>query len=356
MKCKIVPFIIVLAAVPALCEEPIADANGLLKFLVEKNEAAWAKIEALRSIQYTEIIERSSSRSKAIFKDIARIKRQGKCLYSRFQESIFVPSTTSMQEVKRVERQVGDKSVTHRLMLATGPRSHEKREKRLVINDKYSVYALMGNLTVSWRDHSSVAAARKDLNKLIQMNTPKKLMAFCFGERHLKFRDTIKQLDARMQYDAIKLNDAKNQPIYQIRRRWSGLEDGRVCEPDMIWIIDPDSGYLATEVIFNPPKGAFSRHWTFEAKQISEGVWYPVECAEKRIETKGGVSKQVFWYKSRLDNIVCNAEIPASQFTVESLQLNQDMPEAIVVRTKVDGQRIPYVFEGDTLVPERSER
>ena len=299
-----------------------ADADeDLLEFLIKQNEAAHAR---LRSYAYTIEIESENFVRQRAVKTTGEVKRRGRHL--------FAISASSQQG-------------------PFGPLEH-----RVVVNDKYAAYWPRGNPIAYRVDHESIETMDKRTRSHVDIGTPSEPLPYCFGDSERRFRDALKQL-ADTKWDAVEARDATDRLIYHVRRFAPRMDDP--AKPDAVWIIDPDKGFLATEHVgYAPAGGVWIRH-VMHLKELSPGLWFPVEHVETRYVIDPAVAANTVTTRRRstLKDVKLNPDLPDEQFQVDALRLRQDMPGVTVAHTSLDGKTVPYVYHEGTLIPKaKAER
>ena len=74
-------------------------------------------------------------------------------------------------------------------------------------------------------------------------------------------------------------------------------------KPNMIWILDPQKGFLATEIIAYHKNGDIWINHSLQLREVAEGIWFPVECNEKRYgepTQPNGTHTLTSWRKAKL--------------------------------------------------------
>ena len=138
--------------------------------------------------------------------------------------------------------------------------------------------------------------------------------------------------------------------LYQIQRFYPPDAEN----PDLVWVIDPQKGYLATECVFSAGGEVIVYRRKMRVEQIAPGLWYPLGFEEERFaepNQPGEPPKVKSWSKVALTDVRVNDPIPDEQFEIEALGLFKGQPDITVLRTTVDGRDIPYVYREENLVP-----
>jgi hypothetical protein len=299
-------------AAPAPAAE--MDSQELLEYLIRQNEAARAKI---RSFSCTLDITQSG-RTRT-----AQLKQQGSCLW-----------LVSNQPAR------------------TGPVAGH--QTRMVVNDRYMAeYTLPIPRSVmsygNWFDYDSFDTMDNETKRRIQTNTPDDFFAHCFGNRSESFRWSMtRRPDIR--WDAVQTTDTDGRTVYQIRRFASR---SNLPYSDAVWVVDPDKGFLATEIRSNI--GDKSWHYSMQVEQVTPGVWFPIAFQQENYR-QGFKPRQSLdnWKRVSVRDLQVNTDIPPEQFEFDALNLWEDAPDVIVLRFQTDGTKIPYVYD-DTgqLIPQR---
>lgn len=301
-----------------------ARAEDLLKFLIEQNEAARQKI---RSYSYTISLEwkDESKADQPALKGEGEVKRRGDYLWSKYRRTAFNKTAGEMQE----------------------------RELRVVVNDKYMAsWPMVGGPLAYQDDHSSFDTIDPRIKTRIRIDTPFEVLPYCFGDTVRSFRESVNLHPEKTKWDAIEVNAPDGRLLYQIRRFVPIMNDA--SKPDMIWVVDPDRGFLATETISYKPDGKVWISRSIETTEAAEGVWFPLGYAENRYGGRGATDAQVLteWRNGKLTHVRVNDEFPDEQFRIDALHLREDKPDIVVVRTGLDGRTVPYVYRQEGLIPQ----
>lgn len=311
---------ILLALSMSLCSAATAPQDDLLTSLINHSEAAWQKIHALETIQYTHETEWLARGREKPYQGIAQIKKKGDWSWSRYRRTI----------LDRSSGQIHD------------------REIRRVINDKYIAEwpDLDNELAYQW-DHVSVDSISRKQKSHLRTTSPSDFLPVCFGDTKYRFRESIG--DDASKFEASEVKGEGGQILYKITRKNSETGPG----PDLVWIIDPEKGFLAIESTFYPGGNYLLMRRTMRIEEISPGVWYPVGYEETRFdELKAGQSSPnvVSWVKSTLKDIKINEPLPDEQFNIEALGFDEAKREIRIVETGLEGEMILYTYRDGKLV------
>ena len=185
----------------------------------------------------------------------------------------------------------------------------------------------------------------------IRTNMPHQFMGYCFGSPVMSFREQIAAYPERNTWRAIETENADGKKIYEIWRRPVNKRDGQTGI-EVKWVLDPQKGYLATESIAYWNNAIWLQR-VIEVEEVATGVWFPVAFRQERRDGVGDL-EVTFEETIQLKNVVVNKDIPDEQFEFDALNLQEDMPEIIVLRIGFDGGKIPYVYYEGRLVPQRA--
>lgn len=325
-----------------------ASQDDLLQSLIAKNEAAWQRIQALRSIQYTLQREWLDRRSQKPFRGTVQIKRQGNCLWCVDRSTIHTGPLRVVAErptpagpMRRYEPNVAGGQT-------------EQAERRLVVNDRYVAEWAAGNPFASRWDHNSVEAMHprhRDRVERAQHN----FMSACFGTDGYRLPEAVRMYPDRVRYEAVPVKGADGRTLYQILRFYPKESP----TADLIWVIDPGKGHLAVERTFYAASETPIRQKTMRVEEVAPGLWYPVACEETEYGASGQTAEAPSvegWTKVVVKDLKLNEPIPKEQFEIEALRLADDKPDIIVNWTTLDGQTRPYVYRDGQLVPHETFR
>jgi len=298
----------------------------LLDFLINQNEAAWQKIQSLQTVQYTYETEWLPRGYQQTLHATAEIKRKGDSYWCVYRRTVF----------------------------ADMPGETEATEMRLVVNDKYvAEWPAVGNpLAYRW-DHASIETMDTKRKRHLAVSTPSEFPAVCFGDTEYRFREAIRAYSDLARFDAVPVESANEGRFYHIRR----FAPKEAPTPDMVWLIDAQKGFVATESIlyFYGQSQKPERRMTMSVEEVAPGLWYPLTYEETEYgETEEGAETPVVegWRKTALSNIRVNEPLPDEQFEFEALGLSRDAPDVKVLRIRLDGRMTPYVYRGEGLVPQ----
>jgi hypothetical protein len=229
------------------------------------------------------------------------------------------------------------------------------RESRVVVNDKYvACWPMAGNPIAYQDDHSSLDTMSEKMKARVAVNTPPCFLPSCFGETVRPFSESITVHPEDTHWDAVETHDPEGRTVYHIRRFMPTMADA--SQPDMIWVIDPQKGFLATETISYKPDGKVWIHRTMGVEEAAPGVWFPVQYEEQHYgvtrdpQAAHALSASL---KAVLRDVRVNEPMSDEQFEISALGLQQDRPDIIVLRTGLDGERTPYVYQEEGLIPKR---
>jgi hypothetical protein len=319
--------------------------DDLLRVLVEENEAAWQRIESLTSIQYTVEREWLDRRSQNPFHGIGRVKQRGKCLWSAYRFQI---RTGPLRVVQEAETPTG---TMHLLEPDTSVGQTEMTERRIVVNDQYVAEWLGPDNPLAYRwDHNSVDTMSEKTRQHVKMALPPDIVPNCFGEDRRRFLEAVKTAGDRRRYEAVEVAEEDGRRRYQIRRFYPP----DALKSDVVWVIDPEKGFLATEKIFNGAREVPIYHRRMQVEEVMPGVWYPLGFEEARFaepNQPGEPPKVEKWSRIALKDVRINEPIPDEQFDIKALGLQKNNPDITVLRATVHGQTIPYVYRDGKLVP-----
>ncbi len=230
-------------------------------------------------------------------------------------------------------------------------------EIRFVVNDSYmAIWPMVGNPLAYQNDHSSFDTIDRRIKTRITINTPYNFLPYCFGGSVRPFRKSINLHPEKTKWDAIEVKDSNGKAVYHIRRFVPMMDDA--SKPDMIWILDPQKGFLATETISYKSNGDIWINRSMKIREVAEGIWFPVEYNDKRYGTRRRDETHTLtkWRKAKLKHVKVNEDFPDKQFKIGALGLKKDMPNITIVRTGLDGKVVPYVYLGEDIVPKERQR
>lgn len=332
-----------------------AAQDNLLQSLIEKNEATWQKIQSLHSIQYTIEREWPNPQSQQPFHGVGQVKKRGNCYWSTYRHTIPMPTGPS-QVVAVKEKKVGDfTATTFTVRSDTSAGLTQEIEFRLVVNDRYWAEwtkTETGNALgrfAQQQDYSSVDGMSAKMKQMVRMRMPPEFLRHCFGGDRERFRESMARGAEAVKFEAVEWKGEDGRLLYQIKR--SHPQTGPT--PDLVWVLDPQKGFLATESTFSPGGRLLVRR-TMRAEEIAPGIWYPVGYEETRYaEAKDSADAPVVesWVKSKIRDIKINEPLPDEQFDLEALGLKKDKPDIKVMRTALNGRVTPYVYRDGKLVP-----
>jgi hypothetical protein len=221
------------------------------------------------------------------------------------------------------------------------------------VNDEYAAYWPRGNPIAYRVDHESPAKIDANTAGHLKGATPFDPLPHCFGNADRPFRAAIAQHEDT-KWDAVESKDPTGRLVYHIRRFMPRMMEDPT-KPDGVWIVDPDKNFLATEHLAYNPTGHVFIHHAATLKELSPGLWFPVEHAETHYASDPAPNTVTSRRRVKLKDIKLNPDLPDEQFQVESLGIN-DMPNLRLLRTHVDGKKVPYVFHDGKLIPEKEAR
>jgi len=341
------------AVVVLVCLGALAAASqgDLLQSLVEKNEAAWQRIQSLQSVQYTVEQEWLDRQSQRPLQAAGQVKKSGNCCWSTYRQTIH---SGPLQVVAERKAKVGDRRRLPMQLLApdTSAGLTEETETRVVVNDKYVArWPKVANQAFAYQeDYNSVDGMSVKMKQRLRMSMPPDPLQDCFGTDTQRFRELLQSDPNRIRFDAVGIKGQDGNPMYQIRRFYP--KDGP--RPDLIWTIDPQKGSLVTESVFYAERETPVYQRTMRAEEVAPGIWYPVERRETRYaepNQPGGTPIVEGWNRATIKDIKVDEPIPDEQFDIEALGLNKNDPNVIVWRTTLDGTMIRYVYRDGKLVP-----
>ena len=156
---------------PGLGQDASAPPEELLKLLIERNEAAWQKIQSLTSIQYTVEREWLDRQSQKPFRGIGQFKRKGKCLWSTYS---FQAATGPLHVVGEAE---GPTGTFQMLEPDTSLGQTKMMQRRIVVNDQYvAEWPGQDNPFVYRWDHNSVDTMSERTRQHVKMTLPPDIM------------------------------------------------------------------------------------------------------------------------------------------------------------------------------------
>ncbi len=231
-----------------------------------------------------------------------------------------------------------------------------ERETRMVVNDRFSsIWKSHANGTADQYLHRSVNAIDTRRKNTIRINTPHQFMGYCFGRPRMSLREEI-AAHKKLLWRAIESKSADGKKVYEIWR--SPNDPGPTVK--VKWVLDPEKGYLATEctAYFTGTGVAWYRR-VMDVEEVAKGIWFPVGFREERRDQHNEdvvLSEATF----RLKDIIVNKDIPDEQFEFDALNLQEDMPDVIVLQYALDSGRdqspTPYVYYEGRLVPQKVVR
>jgi hypothetical protein len=262
-----------------------AAQDDLLHSLIKKNEAAGKKIQALQSIQYTLERDWLARGQQQPFHGVAQVKKKGNCSWVTYRRTGINFTAGEIQEI----------------------------ERRAVINDKYAAeWPAVGNpLAYRW-DHESVDAMGPETKTHLAMTGAEDFLCICFGHESTRFSEALKIYVDRIRYEAVERKGEDGRFLYDIQC----FNPKDLATPNLVWTIDPQKGFLATEVVLYESEKP-QIHDTMRVEEIAPGVWCPVGHEETRYaKTKEGEKTPSVesWCKVRIKDLKINEPIPDEQF------------------------------------------
>ncbi len=148
-------------------------------------------------------------------------------------------------------------------------------EQRLVVNDRYMAFwPEVGNPLAYRRDHNSVDTMDSRSRRQVERTVGRDFLTACFGTDGNRFREATQRNPDRVRYEAVQVKAADGRDVYHIRRFYP--KDPPMA--DLIWVIDPEKGYLAVESTFYAASETPVRRRTMRVEEVAAGFWYPVAC------------------------------------------------------------------------------
>lgn len=299
-------------------------SDDLLNFLITQNQASQQKIKS-----YSYDLKSESELTRGSFSTSLKVKTKGKCLYCIYDYIGY--NKTDDQTIKI--------------------------EKRAVINDKYSaVWPMLGHAYAYQIDHNSIEEMSKDEISQAKINKTNDPLPHCFGDPTGSFSILFTQHPDVIKWDALKTSDPNGKTIYKIRRIRTSLN--RPKRVDKIWFLDPEKGFLTTQTISYRSNGNVWMTRDIGLKEAVPGLWFPTSfneidyaSSEETDQQAQTISRHV---KMAINNLKVNLDIPNEQFEINALNLKQDFPDILVLRTTIDGQKTPYVYQGDSLIDQKT--
>ena len=288
----------------------------LLDFLIAQNEAAKEKIGAYSCTLET----KWSGSNDRVFEGTAQIKKQGDNLWTKYTRTAFNETAGEMQE----------------------------REIRIVVNDKYVVVLpMMGNPTAYQHDYTSFETMDARTKSLLTISSPRDYITCAFGAASRQtFHEEMERLPDT-KWDAIETQDKNGRKIYQIQR-FVPTEAGDY-KLERTWNLDPQKGFLISEITTYGFDGAVRFQTSMQIEEVSEGIWFPVALRSE--SHPDGENEKGRWRENTLKDVKVNQEFPKEQFEIDALNLKEDQPNIIVLRTGLDGKDTPYVYHNGKLLP-----
>lgn len=331
----------------SVCLGQSAGQDELLQSLVARNEAAWQKIQSLASLQYTLERERLWPPCPQLFRAEAQVKKRGDCLWSVYRfETPMGPC-----------RVVQGKGMGMGMGMDMGPdvsavQKTTMEERRVVVNPRYlAEWSGPGDGQSYCQDHNSVAEMNPWWQTVLRASLlPPDFQSICFGLDRQRFAEAIKAVPARSRYEAAEVSGEDGRRLYEIRR----FDPSDDSSPDMVWTIDPQKGFLATQYVDQAVGEIPVSRQTIRVERIAPEVWYPVACEETQAVggfRLGDPPRGETRIKSTLKEIRVNEPIPDEQFEIEALGLAQEGSGVIVTRITVDRRMTDWVYREGKLVP-----
>jgi hypothetical protein len=256
--------------VASVCLAQPAVQEDLLKSLVEKNEAAWQKIQSLASLQYTLEQERLYPPWPQPFRAVAHVKKRGDCLWSVYRfETPAGPWRIVPEEFNGMRGIEPDVSAGQKAAM---------NERRVVVNPRYlAEWSGAGDGQAYCQDHNSVAEMSPWWQTVLKMSLlPPDFQYVCFGLERQRFPEILRAVSTASRYEAAEVSGEDGRRLYEIRR-FCPNDDPR---PKEVWTIDPQKGFLATQYILQAVGEIPVSRQTIRVEQIAPEVWYPVACEE----------------------------------------------------------------------------
>lgn len=328
---------------PVCLAQPVVQED-LLKSLVEKNEAAWQKIQSLASLQYTLEQERSYPPWPQPFRAVARVKKRGDCLWSVYRFE------TPAGPWRVVQGEIGDMGAWIEPDVSAGQKA-AMNERRVVVNSRYlAAWSGPGDGSAYCQDHNSVAEMSPWWQTVLKMSLlPPDFQYVCFGLERQRFAQALQAVSTESRHEAAEVSGEDGRRLYEIRR----FDPSDDPSPDMVWTIDPQKGFLATQCVFQTAGEIPGPRQTIRVEQIAPEVWYPVACEERRtmIGRIGYPPLGETLIKTTLKEIQINEPIPDEQFEIDAMGLAQEGSGVIVTRITVDRRMTDWVYREGKLVP-----
>lgn len=332
--------------VPGFGQDSPAPQHDLLESLVQRNEVAWQKIQSLTSIQYTVERQWLDRRSQRPFRGIGQFKRKGKCLWATYR---FQASTGPLRMVREVQGPTGPLRMFEP---DTSLGQTKMTEWRIVVNDQYVADWLGQDNPFAYRwDHNSVDTMSEKTRQHVKMTLPPDIVSDCFGDDRRRFPEAVGTAADRRRYEAVEVAGDDGRRRYQIRRFYPPNAE----KPDVVWLIDPQKGFLATEKIFNAGGEVPIYQRKMHVEEVVPGLWYPLRFEETRFaepNQPGEPPTVKTWSRVTLKDVRINEPIPDDQFGIEALGLQRDEPDITILRITVKGETIRYVYRDGKLAPE----
>jgi hypothetical protein len=323
--------------------QPIVQED-LLKSLVEKNEAAWQKIQSLASLQYTLERERLYPPWPQPFRAVAHVKKRGDCLWSvyRFEIALGPSRVVPGKDMGMGMHWEPDVSASWKAAMD---------ERRVVVNPRYlAEWCGPGDGSAYCQDHNSVAEMDPWWRPVLHSMLPPDFQYVCFGLERQRFPEILRAVSTESRYEAAEVSGEDGRRLYEIRR----FDPSDDPSPDMVWTIDPQKGFLATQYIFQAAGETPVSRQTIRVEQIAPEVWCPVACEETQAQggnRLGDPPRGEIRIKTTLKEIRVNEPIPDEQFEIDALGLAQEGSGVIVTRITVDRRMTYWVYREGKLVP-----
>jgi hypothetical protein len=317
LKCMVLAAFCVLVFTKPVASVEISE---LLQSLLEQNEASWNSIQ---SVSYG-INAQSEVGDESTISQSGRVIRKGNSHWSTIRQAT---SSTAAEQMSNAE-------------------------SRIVVNDKYMAFWSSTEKRLAHRhDHASIKDMSEQAKELLAANLPPEhFLHYCFGGPHKHLKAMVEQSPEYIEWDAIKVKDVEGNIVYHVRRfTKETMEDGSM--PDMVWVLDPEKGYMAKETTSYIPNGALRMHRTMQIEEATKGVWFPIAYEHERYDsTQDSLETQTVNQRISiaLKDVRVNMPITAEQFEIAALELNKNVR---VLRTGLDGKTTAYVFAGKMLIP-----
>lgn len=219
------------------------------------------------------------------------------------------------------------------------------RETRFVANDQYIVFVTTQFANAQWYDYPTTQSRMTQrIVEARKSHTPSSWdIQSCFGLPNKPLREMVEVKNAGIRYEAIETKDESGRRIYHLRRFMAGRKNPK--SPETVWVIDPDKGYLITGMTSYHDDGSVWLKNSFKLKEVSGGVWFPVEFSETYNDSQLQYERSM-----TINDIKLNPPVDESEFVIEALDLKSLDPRIVFLRTEADGTKSVYTNENGKLV------